>query len=412
MKRTTSTILILSLVASALVGFAADTATTPLEQLRQVVGTLKQLNPGFDGRKTHRFEGGVLTELSFCSAGVTDISPLRALTDLRKLSCRGLPAKRTLRDLSPIREMMLSELDIRDTGVSDLTPLTKMPLKELRCDVMVVANRETARLLVDKQMLERINGMPVAEFMQVANVAVRKQAAEAAKERERVAAALLVTIGTLPAERQVAVVMAKLKSLNPGFDGKETHRIQGNAVTELAFSTAAVTTIWPVQAMKWLRSLTLSPWAANQKGSLSDLSELQGMALTALYCHNNPIRDLSPLKGMPLAALTCGGTEVSDLTPLAGMKLTLLSCNDTAVSSLSPLQGMPLTVLWCNNTKVTDLSPLRATPLKELRCDFVPERDAPVLREIKSLTKINDTPAGVLWIRLESFGGRSPGRSQ
>ncbi|MFA6560877.1 MAG: hypothetical protein WCV00_03090 [Verrucomicrobiia bacterium] len=412
MKRITSTILILSLVASALVGFAADTATTPLEQLRQVVGKLKQLNPAFDGRETHRFEGGVLTELSFCSAGVTNISPVRALTDLRKLSCRGIPARRTLCDLSPLQGMMLTELDIRDTGVSDLSPLKEMPLKDLRCDVMVVANKEVARLLVEKQMLEKINGMPVAEFMHVANMEVGKRAAEAAREVERVAAAFLVNVSTLPPERQVAVVMAKLKELNPDFDGKETHKVQRNAVTELAFSTVGVTKIWPVRAMKWLRSLTLSPWVANQKGSLSNLSELQGMQLVWLYCHNNPVRDLSPLQGMPLVALTCGGSSVGDLTPLAGMKLTLLSCNDTTVSSLSPLQGMPLTVLWCNNTKVTDLSPLRATPLKELRCDFVPERDAPVLREIKSLTKINDTPAGVLWIRLESFGVRSSGRSQ
>lgn len=396
-------VLSLSLAAGAPVGFAAEAALSPLAQLRQVMAQLKELNPGFDGRETHRFEDGALTELSFSSAAVTDISPLRLLTDLRKLSCRGTPAKRTLRDLSPLAELPLTELDIRDTGVSDLSPLTRVPLKELRCDVMVVANKQAAVLLMDKQMLKKINGMPVAEFMQVANVAVRKQAAEAAKEVERAAAAFLVTVGTLPAERQVAVVMAKLKALNPEFDGKETHRVQGNAVTELAFSTAAVTKIWPVRALRWLRSLTITP-AAGQKGALLGLSELEGMALAALYCHNNPVRDLSPLKGMPLAALTCGGTEVSDLTPLAGMKLTLLSCNDTAVDNLMPLAGMPLAVLWCNNTKVTDLSPLRGMPLKELRCDFVPDRDAAILREIKTLTKINDTLAGVLWIRLEAAG--------
>ncbi|MCX6906425.1 MAG: hypothetical protein NTY01_00105 [Verrucomicrobia bacterium] len=403
-KNTMWIVLSLSLVADALVGFAAEPALSPPAQLRQVMAKLKELNPGFDGRETHRFEDGALTEFSFSSAGVTDISPLRALTDLRKLSCRGTPAKRTLCDLAPLQGMMLTELDIRDTGVSDLSPLAKMPLKELRCDVMVVANKETARLLVEKQMLERVNGMPVAEFMHVANVAVGKRAVEAAKEVERAAAAFLVNVGTLPPERQVAVVVAKLKELNPDFDGRETHKVQRNAVTELAFSTVGVTKIWPVRAMKWLRSLTLSSWAVNQKGTLSNLSELQGMQLAWLYCHNNPIRDLSPLKGMPLVALTCGGTQVEDLKPLAGMRLTLLSCNDTAVSSLSSLAGMPLAVLWCNNTKVTDLSPLRGMPLKELRCDFVPDRDATVLREIKTLTKINDTLAGVLWMRLEAAG--------
>ncbi|MFZ2642534.1 MAG: hypothetical protein WA117_16175 [Verrucomicrobiia bacterium] len=412
MKIKTSTILVLSLVASALVAFAAETAApllpaaigSPLVQLRQVMAKLKELNPGFDGRETHRFEGGVLTELSFSSAGVRDISPLRALTDLRKLSCRGTPQKRTLSDLSPLQGLMLVELDIRDTGVSDLSALKTMPLKELRCDVMVAANKESVLLLVEKQMLEKINGVSVAEFVQVANMAVTKRAAEAAREAERAAEAFIASASMLPPERQVAVVMAKLKELNPDFDGRETHRVQRNVVTDLALSTVGVTKLWPIRAMKWLRSLTLSPWAANEKGALSNLSELQGMQLAWLYCHNNPIRDLSPLKGMPLVALTCGGSQVSDLTPLAGMKLTLLSCNDTTVSSLSPLEGMPLVVLWCNNTKVTDLSPLRAMPLKELRCDFVPDRDAANLRGIKTLTKINDTPAGVLWIRLEAAG--------
>ena len=412
-------IIILSLVVMALSAFSAETITPspppqagakesavvpPREQVRYVMAKLKELNPGFDGRETHRFEDGALTEFSFSSAGVTDISPLRVLTELRKLACKGAPEKRTLTDLSPLRGMMLVELDIRETGVSDLSPLKEMPLKELRCDLMVVANKEAARLLVEKRMLEKINGMPVAEFMQVANMAVARRAAEAGREAERAAAAFLVSVGAMPPEQQVAAAMAKLKELNPGFDGRETHKVQRDAVTELSFSTAGVRNLWPVRAFKGLRTLTLTPWVAGRKGLVSDLSALQGMPLMWLYCHNNPIRDLSPLKGMPLVALTCGGTEVSDLAPLAGMKLALLSCNDTAVDNVTALEGMPLTVFWCNNTKVTDLSPLRAMPLKELRCDFVPERDAPVLREIKTLTKINDMVAGVLWMRLEAAG--------
>jgi Leucine-rich repeat (LRR) protein len=398
-------VLSLTLAAGGRATGAAETAGSPSDQLRQVMAKLKELNPAFDGKESHRFEHGALTELSFSSAGVTNLSPLRVLTDLRKLSCRGTLAQRTLGDLSPLRGMGLTELDIRDTGVSDLSPLEKTPLKDLRCDVWVVANKEAARLLVEKQMLERINGKPVAEFIQLANVAVAKRNAEQARESERAAAEFLVSVGTLPAEQQVAAVMAKLKEVNPGFDGRETHRVQHNAVVELAFSTAAVRNLWPVRALKWLRQLTIAPAAANEKGMVLDLLALQGMQLTALYCHNNPIRDLSPLKGMPLSALACGGTQVEDLRPLAGMKLTLLGCNDTAVGSLSPLEGMPLTVLWCNHTKVTDLSPLRGMPLRELRCDFVPERDAVLLRDIKTLAKINDIAAGVMWVRLDAAGG-------
>lgn len=212
--------------------------------------------------------------------------------------------------------------------------------------------------------------------------------------------AFIKTVSALPAEQQVGAVIAKLKELNPNFDGKETHKISGGVVTELTFSTVGVTDISPVKALSWLRTLYITPPALNQKGSLADLSPLQGMQLMWLWCFNNPIIDLSPLKGMPLTGLSFGGTRVSDLSPLTGMKLQVLSFNDTVVSELGPLEGMPLTVLWCHNTKVTDLTPLKAMPLGEIKCDFVAERDAAVLRGIKTLRKINDLPAATFWMRV------------
>jgi len=67
------------------------------------------------------------------------------------------------------------------------------------------------------------------------------------------------------------------------------------------------------------------------------------------------------------------------------------------VSDLSPLQDMKMTKLACAHSKVSDLSPLRNLPLKELSCDFKPERDAELLRAIKTLEKINDKPAKEFW---------------
>ena len=42
---------------------------------------------------------------------------------------------------------------------------------------------------------------------------------------------------------------------------------------------------------------------------------------------------------------------------------------------------------------MSDLSPLKDMPLKELQCDFKPERDADILRSIKTLETINGKPA-------------------
>jgi formylglycine-generating enzyme required for sulfatase activity len=190
-------------------------------------------------------------------------------------------------------------------------------------------------------------------------------------------------VTALPTEEQVKRVIAKLKELNPQFDGKEQHKIESGAVTELSFSTVAVKDISPLRALKGLKKLTLLPWVAGGARPPGALS------------------DLSPLQGMPLTFLACGNTQVNNLAPLKGMPLTILSMDGTQVADLSPLEGMPLTILWCDKAKVTDLSPLARVkgPLKELRCDFVPERDAAVLRGIKTLEKINNMPAAAFWAK-------------
>jgi hypothetical protein len=74
----------------------------------------------------------------------------------------------------------------------------------------------------------------------------------------------------------------------------------------------------------------------------------------------------------------------------------------TKVSDLSPLRGARLTVLHCQGAKVTDLSPLKEMPLREIRCDFKFERDAEILRSIKTLETINQKPAAQFWKEVEA----------
>jgi len=63
---------------------------------------------------------------------------------------------------------------------------------------------------------------------------------------------------------------------------------------------------------------------------------------------------------------------------------------------------MNLTTLHCNSTRVSDLSLLNGMPLKDLRCDFKPERDAGVLRSIKTLETINGKPAQEFWKEVDA----------
>ena len=63
---------------------------------------------------------------------VTDISPLRALPQLTRLTCNGnWDRKGKLSDLSPLRGMRLTSFHCSHANVSDLSSLQGMPLTEL-----------------------------------------------------------------------------------------------------------------------------------------------------------------------------------------------------------------------------------------------------------------------------------------
>jgi hypothetical protein len=196
------------------------------------------------------------------------------------------------------------------------------------------------------------------------------------------AAAWERTVAARRPEEQVKAVAARLKDLNPGFDGNVTPTISGDVVTGLQFSTDQVTNIAPVRALARLTHLEVS----GTQGKLADLSPLKGMSLTVLRCARTRVSDLSPLKGMPLKLLECALTDVSDLTPLTGTPLGGLFCGGCShLEDLTPLKGMRLNALDLTQTGVSDLSPLRGLPLGELNLhgatrvtDLAPLRGLPL----------------------------------
>jgi WD40 repeat protein len=136
----------------------------------------------------------------------------------------------------------------------------------------------------------------------------------------------------------------------------------------------------------------------NCKGTaVKDLSPLRNMNLEHLEVTNTQVSDLSPVMRMNLTYLSIANTRVSDLTLLKNMKLTTLICDGAPIGDLLPLEGMKLTTLICQGTRVTDLSPLKGMPLEVLTCNFTPERDAEILRSIKTLKSINRRPAAEFW---------------
>jgi len=170
----------------------------------------------------------------------------------------------------------------------------------------------------------------------------------------------------------------------------------------------------PLQGMK-LKSLALG-----RCKKLKDLRPLQGMELDFLDLAQCNDLDLTHLKGMKIKLISLWnrgandhlrslqGVQVNglilsfshfDLTLLKGMALNELVMDHCGgFSDLTPLKDLPLVKLniqACD--QITDISALQDTPLQEILIDFKPARDAKILRAIKSLVKINNTPVDQFW---------------
>jgi Leucine-rich repeat (LRR) protein len=284
-------------------------------------------------------------------------------------------------------------------------------LKELRADAVIVS--QFSGPLRAMPSLEKINDIPAKAFW------LRFGGGTAARRTQATAPAVSLDpkqdmlVAAMKPEEQVAWFVEQMKKLNPGFDGKQTHKIEKNKLTELRFSTTGVTNISPVSSLKALELLHCA--VQGHGGTLTDLSPLRGLALKKLFCHgNDSLSDLSPLTGMPLITLECWNSPVSDLSPLRGAPLKKLVCYGTPVSDLSPLKGMPLEELGLWGTRVKDLSPLRGMrlncinfahapvkdisplagmPLKEVSCWSTPVSDLTPLKGISLTTlKVPNTP--------------------
>jgi WD40 repeat protein len=102
-------------------GFGALPAA---EQIEAVRDELMKRNPAFDGSVTHKIEGGMVTELDINGKNVLDLAPVQFLVRLKVFRCTNGP----LSDLSPLKDLLLTALDLHGTQVRDLSPLKDMPL--------------------------------------------------------------------------------------------------------------------------------------------------------------------------------------------------------------------------------------------------------------------------------------------
>jgi Leucine-rich repeat (LRR) protein len=427
-------------------------ALKPKAQVAAVLARLKKRNPGFDERGArHKIQDGVVTELQFVTDAVTDLTPVRALKGLKRLSCPGSnPGKGKLADLRALRGLELAVLDVSSTKVSslaplwgmplvylgiagtqvrDLSPVADMPLMVLHCAGAPVKDlsplegleltlldaggcpvddlaplrgmpltalwcpvkpRRDSEVLRSLRMLKTINGKPAAETW--------KELVDEQKSLDQ----WVRKSSVQPAHVLVGLVEKKLRQRNPGFKGwPKPPVIRNGAVVEVHLTGNVITDLSPLRAFPRLEKLDCHGSGAG-KGRLASLQPLRGLRLTALDCAETRVSDLAPLRDMPLTTLNLHGcARVRDLGPLRKLPLVSLNIAGTGVSDLAPLRGRPLHYLFAEGTRVRDLSPLRGLALQGLTVDLIPARDNEVLRSLKQLAQINYQSAAKYWENMD-----------
>jgi Leucine-rich repeat (LRR) protein len=258
----------------------AVAAMKPEQQIEAVKAELMKRNPGFDGKVTDKkIEKGVVASLSIVTDDVADIMPLRALTGLKSLTLNGGAFQQKsgkLVDLSPLRGMDLTYLNIGNSQVSDLSPLEGMRLTDLCCHDSHVAD------------LKPLKGMPLIRLLAFHTPAADLSPLEGMQELA-----------------QLSVGGTRVKDLTP---------LKGLNLKELIVYYAPIGDLTPLKGMPLTK--------LDAGGSpVSDLSPLKDMKLVYLSVHDSRVADLSPLKDMKLENISFHNSKMTDLAPLKGMPL-------------------------------------------------------------------------------------------
>ncbi|HET6880020.1 MAG TPA: SUMF1/EgtB/PvdO family nonheme iron enzyme, partial [Pirellulales bacterium] len=284
--------------------WVTETQALPAEgQLAAVARKLKELNPEFDGKLTGfvgtfrdsrggspsgpdaksapTIEQGAVTALGFYTDKVRDISPLRALRQLRRLSCRGSDTgKGALADLSPLQGSSLNELNCRSNPIADLSKLVGLPIESLNMGNTYVRNLDPLRKLPLKRL--GCDAMPISNLKSLRGMQLT----------------------------ELRCPMTLVSDLSP---------LAGMRLTRLECFHTKVSSLAPLSGMplETLHSADLR---------ISDLSPLAGMPLKRAHFDRTQVADLTPLESCKsLRTLSVDDTKVTTAA-LKALRTALPDC--------------------------------------------------------------------------------------
>lgn len=427
------------------------------KRLEAVSKKLMELNPGFDGKTWNPADeskppvvvDGRVLEFGIFTDKIVDLSPIRALPDVRYLQfskkektgppldltpLKGMTIQRLTGasvkiDLSTLKGLQLSELACFGGGNTDLTPLfemplqvltlsgnweltnleplKKMPLTSLTLDNTLVADLSPLRGMQIKQLicyvtqvadLSPLKGMPldvlfcertlVTDLSPLAGMKLKKFSFTPKPELKG-----LQVIRQMDSLLEIGTEASKL------IPSKEFWKQYDQG----APNSKPVADVKSPEFRKWMNEVQSLPAEQQIEAVRKKLMELNpgfDGKLTNPWA-NAPI--ISDGVVTEIVVVTDNVTDISPIRALSGLKS--LHVAGSAVErgklrNLSPLEGMSLTGLFAGeNPKLSDLTPLKGMPLINFNVTGT---------DVTDLSPLRGMPLESLWIGSTGVSDLSP----
>ena len=260
----------------------------------------------------------------------------------------------------------ITSLDLSATSVSDFTPLTALPLVDLKASI-IVDNVQSEQALQSVAPLKTLNGKPVAE--------VWKERTAARKEIDN-QAPILATLSL--EERQIWFASA-IKKLNPHVAAPKPHLEKKDGLMCLHMGEGHFIDYSPVRALDVEYVDSSGSWCCD----LTPFAKTRVQEL--LFLNGSRIHDLRPLAQLPLKKLRVSGSYIDDLSPLRDLKLEVCDygAENTHVKDVSVLSSMPLKSLYV--PAPVDLKPFANMKLEHLHLGGTADLRPIAAMKLKSL---------------------------
>lgn len=346
------------------------------------------------------------------SPDVTDLAPLAGLKSLRSLSLGVSGRPGSLISLASLRGLKIERLSVSDSAVRDLTPLKGMPLTDLNVDRTKVQDLDPLRgaslerLSIAETAVKDLNplrgmplhtlnlrGTPAFDFAAVSSLSLSSLNVSKTQFRD-----LSIIKSELMKDLDISFTRAAhfqqlrdmpLESFSAaGTQMKDLGVLQGKAVKVLNMSETSVSDLGPLKGMPLSRLYLVNTL-------VKDLGTLKGMPLKELDVSGSHVEDAAVLNGLPLEVLRLANTSVSELDALANMPLRELDIQGSRVQGLDFVAKLPVKVLNCQRSRVRSLAPLRRTGIESIWVDNVDESAKGIFRSMPNLKTVN----GAAWAR-------------